>query len=87
MDPEDLTPEAIEKRKAKKAKTEELEMLKLDRELAEERRALLESNQGSGLSKLQLAREKAELITKFCLAKIDIEKAKEMAEEIIDSLK
>ncbi|EGG09593.1 uncharacterized protein MELLADRAFT_95877 [Melampsora larici-populina 98AG31] len=87
LDPEDLTPEAIEKRKAKKAKTEELEMLKLERELAQERRALHESAEGSGLSKLELAREKADLISKFCLAHISLETAREMAQEIIDSLK
>ncbi|KAH9807681.1 hypothetical protein DFH28DRAFT_913501 [Melampsora americana] len=86
LDPEDLTPEAIEKKKAKKAMTEELEMLKLERELAQERRALLESTAGSGLSKLQLAREKAEMISKFCLANISLETAREMAQEIIDSL-
>jgi hypothetical protein len=86
LDPEDLTPEAIEKKKIKKAKTEELEMLKLERELAQERRALNESNEGSGLSKLQLAREKADLITKFCLANIPLETAQQMAKEMIDSL-
>ncbi|KAH9821210.1 hypothetical protein DFH28DRAFT_1120590 [Melampsora americana] len=87
IDPEDLTPEAVEKKKAKKAMTEELEMLKLERELAQERRALVETTAGSGLSKLQLAREKAEMISKFCLANISLETAREMAQEIIDSLK
>ncbi|KAH9825022.1 hypothetical protein DFH28DRAFT_1117179 [Melampsora americana] len=87
LDPDDLTPEAIEKKKLKKAKMEELEMLKLERELAQERRALNESNEGSGLSKLQLAREKAELIAKFCLANIPLDTAQQMAQEIIDSLK
>ncbi|KAH9809417.1 hypothetical protein DFH28DRAFT_1086458 [Melampsora americana] len=87
LDPDDLTPKAIEKKKIKKAKMEELEMLKLERELAQERRALNESNEGSGLSNLQLAREKAELIAKFCLANIPLETAQQMAQEIINSLK
>ncbi|KAH9813186.1 hypothetical protein DFH28DRAFT_1109214 [Melampsora americana] len=51
-----LTLKDLEKRKSKKAKQEELEMLKLEHELAQEHRALSEHSQGSGMSKLALGR-------------------------------
>ncbi|EGF97408.1 uncharacterized protein MELLADRAFT_58245, partial [Melampsora larici-populina 98AG31] len=83
---DDLTPEEIERKKTKKAKSEELELLKLERELAQERKALTETSQASGLSKLELAREKADMITKFCSVGISLEEARTMAQEIIDGM-
>ncbi|EGG00288.1 uncharacterized protein MELLADRAFT_93716 [Melampsora larici-populina 98AG31] len=87
LEDEDLCPEAMSKKKAKKDKQEELELLKLDRELAQERKALAENNQGSGLSKLDLAREKVDMITKFCAVGVSLDDAERKAEEILNSLK
>ncbi|EGG06473.1 uncharacterized protein MELLADRAFT_86628 [Melampsora larici-populina 98AG31] len=87
IEEEDLTPEAIERRQAKKKKQDELEILKLDRELAQERRALEDHTQGSGLSKLELAREKISMIAKLLASTIPFNEAERMAQAALDDLK
>ncbi|EGG12909.1 uncharacterized protein MELLADRAFT_87225 [Melampsora larici-populina 98AG31] len=84
---EDLTPEAIERRLAKKKKQEELEILKLDRELAQECRALEDHSQGAGLSKLELACEKISMIAKLLASTIPYNEAERMAQAALEDLK
>lgn len=86
LEEEDLTPEAIARRKAKKAKQDELDIIKLDRELAQERKALEEHSRGSGLSKLELAREKIDIITKLAAVNIPYAEAERMADAVIEGL-
>ncbi|KAH9807177.1 hypothetical protein DFH28DRAFT_1220375 [Melampsora americana] len=85
-DDEDQTPEAIARRKAKKIKQDELELIRLERELAQERKALEVHSRGSGMSKLELARERIDMITKLAAANIPYAEAERMADAVIDGL-
>ncbi|KAH9820734.1 hypothetical protein DFH28DRAFT_1218163 [Melampsora americana] len=86
LEDDDLTPEAVARRKAKKAKQDELELMKLDRELAQERKALEVHNRGAGMSKLELARERIDIITKLAAVNIPYAEAERMADSVIEGL-
>ncbi|EGG13018.1 uncharacterized protein MELLADRAFT_87063 [Melampsora larici-populina 98AG31] len=86
LEENDLSAEEIELRKSKRKKQDELKMLKLERELAQERRALEENSNGSGLSKLDLARERISMIAKLSSSNIPYAEAERMADEVIKNL-
>ncbi|EGF97316.1 uncharacterized protein MELLADRAFT_85868 [Melampsora larici-populina 98AG31] len=83
---EDEDPEAVATKKTKQAKQDELNLLKLDRELAQEQKALELDKSGSGMSKLQLGREMVEMIAKLTSATVPHEEAKKMAQEFLQVL-
>ncbi|KAH9816462.1 hypothetical protein DFH28DRAFT_1081780 [Melampsora americana] len=80
------SPEAVAIKKAKQAKQDELDLLKLDLELARERKALEENESGSGMSRLQIGREMVEMIAKLTSANVPHEEAKKIAHEFLAGL-
>ncbi|EGF99081.1 uncharacterized protein MELLADRAFT_94913 [Melampsora larici-populina 98AG31] len=75
-------------KKAKRAKQDELDLIRLERELAAERRAFENEKSGSGskMSPLELTREKVDMVAKLTLSHVPLEKAQQMVEEMLKDL-
>ncbi|KAH9820325.1 hypothetical protein DFH28DRAFT_1121401 [Melampsora americana] len=86
VDDEEPSPEAVAIKKAKQAKQDELDLLKLDLELAREQKALEENESGSGMSRLQIGREMVEMIAKLTSANVPHEEAKKIAHGFLAGL-
>ncbi|KAH9808070.1 hypothetical protein DFH28DRAFT_1070756 [Melampsora americana] len=85
---EEEDPDELANRKAKRAKQDELDLIRLERELAAERRAFEQEKNGSGskMSPLDLMREKVDMVAKLTLAHVPVEQAQKMVEEILKGL-
>ncbi|KAH9815090.1 hypothetical protein DFH28DRAFT_1057624 [Melampsora americana] len=83
---EDTSVEALATKKAKKDKQDQLDLLKLDRELAQERQALEHHQNGAGMTKLALLREMVDIIARLTQAGVPHAEARKMAEDFTKEL-
>ncbi|KAH9808575.1 hypothetical protein DFH28DRAFT_1068974 [Melampsora americana] len=85
---EEEDPDELANKKAKRAKQDELDLIRLECKLAAERRAFEQEKNGSGskMLPLDLMREKVDMVAKLTLAHVPVEQAQKMVEEILKGL-